>query len=66
MVEASKVEQKSTFEIRVNGVAIKVDEEKLLAEKVLEIAKEHGAMPGKPEYYLLQGEQRLLQARGLG
>ena len=59
MVEVSKVEQKSAFDIKVNGVAIKVDEEKLLAERVLEIAKDHGAMPGKPEDYLLQGEQRL-------
>ena len=59
MVEVSNVEQKFTIEIKVNGVAIKVDEEKLLAEKVLEIAKQHGAMPGKPEDYLLQGDQHL-------
>ena len=59
MADASKVEQKFSFEIRVNGVPIKVDEEKLLAKEVLEKASEHGAMPGKPEDYLLQGDQHL-------
>ena len=59
MVEASKTEQESTYEIKVNGVQIKVDQEKLLAERVLEIAKDHGAMPGKPEDYLLQGDKGL-------
>ena len=59
MAKVSDMEQKSTFEIMVNGVQIKVDVEKLQAERVLEIAKEHGAMPGKPEDYLLQGEKYL-------
>ena len=59
MAEASKVEQTSTIEITVNGVQIKVDVEKLLAKDVLEMAKEHGAMPGKPQDYQLQGSQRL-------
>ena len=59
MAESSNVEQKSTFEITVNGVLIKVDVEKLPAESVLEIAKEHGAMPGKPEDYQLQGDKGL-------
>ena len=53
------MEQMTTFEITVNGVQIKVDVEKLLAKKVLEKAKEHGAMPGKPEDYQLQGEKGL-------
>ena len=59
MTEANNVEQKTTFDITVNGVPIKVDVEKLLAEDVLEKAKEHGAMPGKPEDYQLQGEKSL-------
>ena len=62
MAEASKVEQKSTFEITVNGILIKVAVEKLPAEKVLEIAKEHGAMPGQPEDYQLQGDKGLYKA----
>ena len=59
MAETSRTEQESTFEIRVNGVLFKVDGKKLLAERVLELAKEHGAMPGKPEDYQLQGEKGL-------
>ena len=59
MAESSKVEQKPSFEITVNGVLIKVDVEKLPAESVLELAKEHGAMPGKPEDYQLQGDKGL-------
>ena len=59
MVEAIDVEQKFTFEITVNGVQIKVDVEKLLAKDVLETAKGHNAMPGKPEDYQLQGEKGL-------
>ena len=59
MAEVSEMEQKTTFEITVNGVQIKVDVEKLLAKDVLEKAKEHGAMPGKPEDYQLQGQERL-------
>ena len=59
MAEVSEMEQKTTFEIKVNGVQIKVDVEKLLAKDVLEKAKEHGAMPGKPEDYQLQGQERL-------
>ena len=50
------------FEIQVNGVLIKVDEEKLQASRILEIAHERGAMPGKPEEYDLQGESRLYKA----
>lgn len=62
MVEAIEVEQKFTFEITVNGIQIKVDAEKLLAKEVLEKAKAHGAMPGKPEDYQLQGHERLYKS----
>ena len=62
MPEASKVEQTSTFEITVNGVPIKVAADKLQAERVLEISKEHGAMPGKPKDYQLQGDKGLYKA----
>ena len=66
MVEANKVDDKQAFEIKVNGVQIEVEEEKLRAIQVLEIAKEHGAMPGNPEDYLLQGDKGLYKADGLG
>ena len=62
MVEANKVDDKQAFEIKVNGVQIEVEEEKLRAIQVLEIAKEHGAMPGNPEDYLLQGDKGLYKA----
>ena len=57
----SKLE-KNFFDIRVNGVEIKVDEEKLQARRILEIAYERGAMPGKPEEYDLQGQNHLYKA----
>ena len=66
MVEASKVEQESTFEITVNGVQIKVDVEKLLAKDVLETAKEHGAMPGEARGLSTPRARKTLQARRLG
>ena len=59
MVEASKLEEKPTYEIEVNGFQIKLEEEKLLAIDILKIAKQHGAMPGEPDTYLLQGDKKL-------
>ena len=53
------MKSKPEFEIKVNGVLIKVAEEKLAAKEVLKRAKDHNAMPGKPEDYELQGEKRL-------
>ena len=51
--------QKSVSGIKVNNIPIQLDREKLKAEEVLRIAKEHDAMPGKPDSYELQGEKRL-------
>ena len=62
MAEVNKLGDKRAFEIKVNGVQIEVEEEKLRASRVLEIAKESGAMPGNPEDYLLQGDKRLYKA----
>ena len=59
MAEANKVEAKPPFEIEVNGVKIKIDKEKLLAIDILKKAKQHGAMPGEPDTYLLQGDKEL-------
>lgn len=50
------------FEIHVNGVPIKIDEEKLQAIRILEIAHDNGAMPGKPEEYDLQGQKELYKS----
>ena len=46
------------FIFKVNGVEIEVAESKLMARDILELAKERGAMPGKPEDYILQGDKR--------
>ena len=62
MAEANKLDDKRAIEIKVNGVQIEVKEEKLRAIQVLEIAKEHGAMPGNPEDYRLQGDKGLYEA----
>ena len=62
MAELQSVTDKQTFEIEVNGVQIKVNDEKLLAGKILRLAKQHGAMPGDPNDYQLQGEHRLYKA----
>ena len=62
MAEASKLDDKRSFEIKVNGVQIEVKEEKLRAIQVLKLAKERGAMPGKPEDYQLQGDKGLYKA----
>ena len=64
MAEEYKPDDIRTFEIKVNGVEIEVKDEKLQALRVLEIAKEHGAMPGNPSEYLLQGDKGLYEADG--
>ena len=45
----------STF--KVNGVEIYTDHESLLAEEILKLAKEKGAIPGNPDEYILQGDK---------
>lgn len=45
--------------IKVNGEVIEVDtlDQKLPASKILELAKEKGAIPGDPKEYILQGDK---------
>ena len=45
------------FTFKVNGVEIYTDHESLLAKEILELAKEKGAIPGKPDGYILQGDK---------
>ena len=45
------------FELMVNGIEIETTHEKLVARDILELAAERGAMPGKPEGYILQGDK---------
>lgn len=51
-----KIEGQS-FEVKVNGIQFEVEQQILNAEKILEIAAKHGAMPGKPDEYTLQGDK---------
>ena len=62
MAETRSVTEQQIFEFEVNGVQIKVQEEKLQAIEILKKAKEYGAMPGDPEDYQLQGENQLYKA----
>ena len=43
---------------KVNGVEIYTDHQSLLAEEILKLAKEKGAIPGTPEDYILIRRQR--------
>ena len=47
------------FSVKVNGIEFEVTSHKLLAREILQLASEHGAMPGKPENYILQGDKGL-------
>ena len=43
--------------VKVNGINIPVQGEKVVALKILKLAKEKDAFPGKPEDYTLYGEK---------
>ena len=45
------------FQLKVNGIEIETPHQKLVARDILELAAEHGAMPGKPDEYILQGDK---------
>ena len=49
-------EQKS-FTLKVNGTEIDTPHQKLVAHDILELAEKNGAIPGKPEDYILQGDK---------
>lgn len=55
---ADKIQPGEAYPIMVNGVEIKVHEEKVTAAHILELAKDHGAIPGNPDEYILKGESR--------
>ena len=50
-------EQKS-FTLKVNGTEMTMREPRVVAHDILELAEKNGAIPGKPEDYLLQGDKR--------
>lgn len=49
---------KEEFAFKVNGIEFASPHQKLQAHEILELAEKRGAMPGKPEEYILQGEKR--------
>ena len=56
MAETNK-DGNGPFTFKVNGIEIEEKSRILTARQILELAKEKGAMPGKPEEYLLQGDK---------
>lgn len=48
---------KKEFLLKVNGIEIESPDQKLVAHDILELAEKRGAMPGKPEDYILQGDK---------
>lgn len=49
--------EKRVFTIKVNGIEIKTEHEKIIAHDVLELAEKHGALPGKWNEYILRGDK---------
>lgn len=45
------------YEIEVNGFKTTISHQKLVAHDILELAEKLGAIPGKPEEYILQGDK---------
>ena len=57
MVELDKNEEVGSFEFKVNGMQLEAKRRFVSALEILENAAAHGAMPGKPEEYALQGDK---------
>ena len=51
-----KDEEKSNYEIKVNGIQIKVSEDKLVASDILKLAAENKAIGTEPENYVLESD----------
>ncbi len=56
MSETDKKEENRPFTFKVNGIEVEVKRRELTAREILELAKQRGAMPGKPDY-VLQGDK---------
>lgn len=46
-----------TFTLKVNGVEMQMGQERVVAHDILELAEKEGAIPGKPENYVLDGDK---------
>lgn len=56
-VERDLISEPSYFKFKVNGIEIDAPHQKLDAQVILELAKKKGAIPRKPEDYILQGDK---------
>lgn len=45
------------FTLKVNGIEMQMGQEKVVAHDILELAEKEGAIPGKPENYVLEGDK---------
>ena len=45
------------FALKVNGTEIATLHQKIVAHDILELAEKNGAIPSKPEDYILQGDK---------
>ena len=52
----------ATYPIQVNGVEIEIHEKEIAAVRILELAKDLGAIPGDPNEYILKGDDREYQS----
>ena len=57
MAEKVKNEESRSFTLKVNGIEIDVSCQKPFAKDILKLAEEKGAIPGKAEDYILQGDK---------
>ena len=57
MADKDKKEESLSFTLKVNGIEMTISHQKLVAHDVLELAEKKGAIPGKPEDYILQGDK---------
>ena len=57
MTNEERTNKDGPFPFKVNGEQLSAKSQVLLAREILEIAAAHGAMPGKPDEYLLQGDK---------
>lgn len=48
-----------TYTFKVNGIEITVEQQRILAKKILKLAREKDAIPRDPDNYTLQGEKGL-------
>ena len=51
-------EASHSFALKVNGIEMTMREPRVVAHDILELAEKRGAIPGKPEDYILQGAKR--------